>query len=972
MQTTLSSPQGSRSSSSSAAYPFTFRCAPPGKESEDQGASNTLCYNCAQLDLEQSFANAFELYEGARRGMIERRLASCRKGNGPVYLKDFYFVTSLGSRLSQPRNCKLCNFLARMTIQPSKGTYKLLAFCSSESYLFEPRKKDVRARTVRRPWEATRYNTVEEHDMANSVEHNVFMAIVPEISGIPKTGVPVRWFETDLPRNGSIYRLTAPESDIHRLVLPRESGSRADFGLMRAWLTRCRCHHINCARRKPAGATLPGFRVIDCRKEPPEIVKRPWSERYVALSYVWGPPSGDWPQTILDAVEVTKRLGERYLWVDRTCIDQSNLEEKMFLISKMDAIYEGAEFTIVCAAGDARTGLPGVNTTPRRPQPWVELEQRSEKAKGKRAARFAPGSIGEIIGITEEEYELERVGETEWLDDLRFGMRGKMAFDFGELLADIKLKEKYDIPSNHLAWFKEMAEHDGHDRVEDYLDIQKELARRIGIPLKGIVPFFKRELAEKEGWDLDPSELDTMPISERPMKESSRPKRPLPSSKTEGKFTLVSSMQEPRTTVRNSEWATRGWTYQEGVLSNRRLVFTEEQVYWECRGMAVCETVDIALNVVHEPSGGRMANYMLSGIFDNDLHQPSELPYGFDPPKKEDIGDQVVALDGHIQAFTSRKLTNGDDSLAAFMGVAASYTTDAGLYLLLGLPVWAGAFANDKPGLQHTFALSISSWTHVADQIEPGAEMYVGDCPRRSQFPSWTWAGWQGSVAFCNQKQSKTHRMDETNKHVVVATLLPGPKSIGKDGHHDTAAVDPYHSDYFKALTSKEWVDGMQQIWSAEMMLHDTEGTYASLLTGWAPIRTIGDPSMTWLLTIHKPLVLRHLYLMHSAAQGEWRRLMGKIVSVHLSIPITEAQLVADHKTGHLVFVLVFASMIPFVYNGIARYLILRRADEADRWERIGRLNMWLTEKEMDTFRKPEDLIAALPVRPFGKDITIS
>ena len=80
--------------------------------------------------------------------------------------------------------------------------------------------------------------------------------------------------------------------------------------------------------KKPAGASLPGFRAINCTKTPPVVEERPWSESYVALIYVWGPPSGDWPQTILDAVEVMNRLGEQYLWVDRLCINQSNLQER--------------------------------------------------------------------------------------------------------------------------------------------------------------------------------------------------------------------------------------------------------------------------------------------------------------------------------------------------------------------------------------------------------------------------------------------------------------------------------------------------------------------------------------------------------------------------------------------------------------------------------------------------------------------
>ncbi|KAH7399683.1 hypothetical protein BKA66DRAFT_406996 [Pyrenochaeta sp. MPI-SDFR-AT-0127] len=960
------------SSSTGSSFQFTFSFPPPVRESAGQGSSDTLCYECAQLDLEQSFSKAFDLYEETRRGRINRPFDTCRKGNGPVYLKDFYFVTSLGSRLSRPSNCKLCNFFARMTARPEKGTYKLLAICSSESALFEPRKRDDQGQFLRRPWEKTGRKPTEVHELHESLEHNVFMAVVPEIAGIPKTGVPVRWFETDHQQNGSIYRLTAPEPGVRRLLLPREVRPQADFGLIRSWLNRCRCLHSNCARRKPNVETLEGFRVIDCRTSPLEIIDRPWSERYVALSYVWGNSSSGWAPTILDAVEVTKRLGERYLWVDRMCIDQSNEEVKMNLINKMDAIYEGAEFTIVCAAGDATTGLPGVSTKFRTAQPMVELTQRSNKAKGKTAVRFAPGSVAELVGITEEEYDQDLVGESRWLDDLHFGLRGKMAFDFGSVLKDMDIQKKYNIPRNQLAWHREMAEDFGYpdDRFEDYLDKQKELARRIGIPMSGLVRYFKQQIAEERGLELDEAELDSVPVATRPITHSDKPRRPLPPNKTEGKLILVSTMQDPRTTIKNSTWATRGWTYQEGVLSNRRLVFTAEQVYWECRGMAVCESIDIALKIVHELSGSRMADYMLSGILDDDLHHASELQYGFQPQKSQNIGDQVVTLDRHIQAYTSRNLTDPVDSLKAFMGVAATYTTDDGLYLLLGLPVWAGAFANDGPGLQHTFALSLSGWTHVAERIEPRAEMYVADCPRRYNFPSWTWAGWQGPVQFCNRKQSKTHQSEPTNKMSAEITMLPGPRFID-GGDIDSAGIDPYHSDFFKVYTSKTWANGMDLIWSAETLLHNVEGTHAALLTGWTPVRTIGDPSMTWLLTIKKPMVLRHMYLMHTTIEGEWRRLMGKVVSVHLSIPITEAQLVDGHKSGHLVTVLIFASMVPYVYNGIARYLILRRADEEGRWERIGRLNMWMTETELGEYKTSEGMVAALPVKPFGKDITI-
>jgi Heterokaryon incompatibility protein (HET) len=47
-----------------------------------------------------------------------------------------------------------------------------------------------------------------------------------------------------------------------------------------------------------------------------------------------------------------------------------------------------------------------------------------------------------------------------------------------------------------------------------------------------------------------------------------------------GEGLYVSPMPDPLWVIRNSCWATRGWTYQEALLSRRRLVFTDHQVYF--------------------------------------------------------------------------------------------------------------------------------------------------------------------------------------------------------------------------------------------------------------------------------------------------------------------------------------------------------------------------------------------------------
>ena len=911
-----------------------------------------MCDECAKLDLEDSFARAFSLYEGARRGRNTRELKVYCSDNGPPYLAQFHYVTSLAERLSCTRHCKLCTFLSRTIPDPNTGTFKLLAICSSESYLFKPPKQDKRGRPERRPWD--------------ELEHNVFLAVVPEVPLIPKTGIPLRWFETELPMNGSIYRLTQRHLNQFRLARPRDLLPKAELDLVRTWLNLCRDMHPCCRPKKPAGASLSGFRAINCTKTPPVVEELPWSQSYVALSYVWGPPCGDWPQTILDAVEVTKRLGEQYLWVDRLCINQSNLQEKQFLISKMDAIYEGAEFTIIAAAGDARTGLPGVLATPRVQQPWVKLEKRSRTEACKRADHLlarTPLHHFETLGISKEEYLFgfsreeweETCKDDEWLDLNRRGLKTKIQIDvefINEFKKDRAIMEKYNISEEHLRVFKNFAE-DYRRSIDEWMIEMEHLAQRKGIPLQDLAPHMLREIATSAGMPENMIEAIaslTIEPPAPPITSSSKVERGLDSGLLRGQTILVSTLEDPRTTIKQSEWATRGWTYQEGVLSNRRLVFTPQQTYWECHGMATNESLDLPLQHLHDQSGTRMSPYMLSGVFDGDLHRVPTLQYGFQAPTKDEVSEQVRELDSHVHAFTTRTLSYASDSLNAFLGIASHYSTNDGLCLVLGLPVWAGLFANGEPGLQHTFALSLSAWAHTAppetlDADYYGADVYNAECPRRTQFPSWTWVGWQGQVGF---------------------SAVASTKSVDLQGD-DSLTDDTMHVDFFRAMTDKSWVDGIaRHLWSAEMRLHAADGSSATLLTGRASVAVItANPAKTWLLTIREPRVLPP----YAFDGGQWR---NRRLQLHLSVPLTEAELAAGHQSGELVTVLVFVSTVPFVFNGTARYLILRRTTvEGMRWVRIGRLAVAVKEESLEQCTGSEDLVNLIPGQKFGRYITM-
>jgi hypothetical protein len=89
---------------------------------------------------------------------------------------------------------------------------------------------------------------------------------------------------------------------------------------------------------------------------------------YAALSHCWGGPQqgqttratlkawtggipiSDLPQTILDAVIVTRKLGLHFLWVDSLCIIQDDPEDQGMEISRMSQIYRQAYVTIVAAS----------------------------------------------------------------------------------------------------------------------------------------------------------------------------------------------------------------------------------------------------------------------------------------------------------------------------------------------------------------------------------------------------------------------------------------------------------------------------------------------------------------------------------------------------------------------------------------------------------------------------------------------
>lgn len=131
----------------------------------------------------------------------------------------------------------------------------------------------------------------------------------------------------------------------------------------------------------PAGQLQSEILLIDVAEG--RIVKTfIYCQKYLALSYVWGSypmfkttqkdlaslqESGAFskilsqlPRILQDAMDLTRHLGERYLWCDALCIVQDDIQFKHSQIANMSAIYGQAFLTICALSGsDASAGLLG-------------------------------------------------------------------------------------------------------------------------------------------------------------------------------------------------------------------------------------------------------------------------------------------------------------------------------------------------------------------------------------------------------------------------------------------------------------------------------------------------------------------------------------------------------------------------------------------------------------------------------------
>lgn len=170
---------------------------------------------------------------------------------------------------------------------------------------------------------------------------------------------------------------------------------------------------------------------------------------------------------------------------------------------------------------------------------------------------------------------------------------------------------------------------------------------------------------------------------------------------TIGTTTLTRRCQHPGILVQGSKWNTRGWTYQEGLLARRRLVFTDEEVYFQCQSMNCLESISTPLGIYH--------NSISHDTISRQPVFPDAVSY-----------ESPMELLNRISEYFVRDLTLDSDALEAISGVFDLFRlTKKPVYSMCGLPILNPKSVDDSQKMAGTTHLCASlSLPFAGDQME--------------------------------------------------------------------------------------------------------------------------------------------------------------------------------------------------------------------------------------------------------------
>lgn len=196
--------------------------------------------------------------------------------------------------------------------------------------------------------------------------------------------------------------------------------------------------------------------------------------------------------------------------------------------------------------------------------------------------------------------------------------------------------------------------------------------------------------------------------------------------------------------VKLSKWATRGWTQQEGYLSRRRLIFTENEVLLLCNEVLVKETQlkdNIDPYCVSRPIRSDFGN----GKFTSPLSRTDILTGTFDWLMP--LVPRAAHFDGlphhyfvekQIEEYTNRHLSEPTDRLNGILGILKFHERNS--------------VGHDGP-VSHSWGIPLQLMKHSGQFFFNLFWTQRQITERIEELPSWSWSGWRGPINYGSLEQ---------------------------------------------------------------------------------------------------------------------------------------------------------------------------------------------------------------------------
>jgi hypothetical protein len=194
-------------------------------------------------------------------------------------------------------------------------------------------------------------------------------------------------------------------------------------------------------------------------------------------------------------------------------------------------------------------------------------------------------------------------------------------------------------------------------------------------------------------------------------------------------------------TMNDSTYNTRGWTFQERLLSRRCLYFTETQLFFECQEHLYSED-RFGKQTDTYPHASEPSGYLINKML-LDLN---------DSQGNEEVG-QLLRYSKLVEEYCHKKFTFFSDILNAFAGIEAAMEQLCGWMMVYGLPeqildraiLWEPeGGATSRPVSQQTFDPAFFSSSKAEPSLPTTHKLEV----RSLEFPSWSWAAWTGGIRY--------------------------------------------------------------------------------------------------------------------------------------------------------------------------------------------------------------------------------